>query len=144
MYNPYQPPTAGSAYGGWEPVRPAVVVWFRVYAAVMTLIYLATTIGSFWLASWMADAPDGLRGSEADERAGMGMMLLVVSLACLVAFGVGLFMPARPWAWVYGIVLICIGLTSCLTMPATIPLIIFWIKPETKAYFGRDPTGGGF
>lgn len=144
MYNPYQPPTADPGHGSWEPARPAVVLWFRVYAGVMSAIYLATTAGSFWLASWMADAGDRLNGSEAEELAGMGIMLFVISLACLIAFGVGLFMPARPWAWVYGIVLICIGLTSCLTMPAAIGLIIYWLKPEAKMYFGRDPGGGGF
>jgi hypothetical protein len=34
-------------------------------------------------------------------------------------------------------VLICIGMNSCCLLPASIPLLIFWIKPETKTYFGR-------
>ncbi len=34
-------------------------------------------------------------------------------------------------------VLIGLGLTSCCTWPATIPLIIQWLKPEMKARFGR-------
>ena len=34
-------------------------------------------------------------------------------------------------------VLIAIGLTSCLTIPAALPLLLYWIKPEAKAWFGR-------
>jgi hypothetical protein len=39
--------------------------------------------------------------------------------------------------WVYDIVLICLGMTSVCCMPVTIPLLIFWIKPDAKAWFGR-------
>jgi hypothetical protein len=28
-------------------------------------------------------------------------------------------------------------MTSVCCIPACVPLLIYWIKPETKAYFGR-------
>ncbi|MGB7159266.1 MAG: hypothetical protein WBD40_14450 [Tepidisphaeraceae bacterium] len=52
-------------------------------------------------------------------------------------FGVAPFLPRRPWVWIYDLVLICLGLTSICCMPATIPLLIFWLKPEAKAWFGK-------
>jgi hypothetical protein len=33
-------------------------------------------------------------------------------------------------------VIICLGMTSACFLPVCIPLLIFWIKPETKLYFG--------
>jgi hypothetical protein len=47
-------------------------------------------------------------------------------------------MPRRPWAWIFGLVLICIGLTSLCCLPVAIPLLLSWLKPETKSYFGRN------
>jgi hypothetical protein len=35
----------------------------------------------------------------------------------------------------YDLVLICIGMTSCCILPAAIPLLIFWLKPEAKNWF---------
>ena len=37
-------------------------------------------------------------------------------------------------AWVYGIVVIALGIATCYFFPFSIPLLIFWIKPEVKAY----------
>lgn len=55
-----------------------------------------------------------------------------------IVYGVALFLPRKPYNWIVGIVMIAIGLTSCCFLPAAVPLIIFWLKPETKAYLGRE------
>ena len=59
----------------------------------------------------------------------------VLHSACFSAF----FLPRRPWAWVVHLVLIALGLTSCCTLPASVPLLVWWLKPETQAWFGRRP-----
>jgi len=64
-------------------------------------------------------------------------LLIVICVPLAIGFGVGVFLPREPWAWIYGIVTIGIGMTSCATLPFCIPLLIFWIKPETKAYFDQ-------
>ena len=61
----------------------------------------------------------------------MGLLFFAASL---VPF---LFKP-RPWLWVYDLVIICIGFTSLCTLPGCIALLIYWLKLETKAYFGRS------
>jgi hypothetical protein len=37
--------------------------------------------------------------------------------------------------WIYGIVLIALGMTSACFVPACIPLLIYWLKPDAKSYF---------
>ena len=36
--------------------------------------------------------------------------------------------------------LIAIGLTSCCTIPASVPLLVGWLKPDLRAWFGRPPA----
>ena len=117
--------------------RPAVVVWYRVYCVLMALLYLALVVIGVALVAL------GLMGQEAfdgdpTEAVVMGAVYGVMGFVAFIPFVIGALVPARPWAWVYGIVMICIGLTSCCCMPACIPLLIFWIKPETRRYFGRS------
>ena len=66
-----------------------------------------------------------------------GVIYLVIGLIFGGAYIVGLVTKAQSWAWVYNLVLICVGLTSCLFLPICIPLMIFWLKPEVKAFYGR-------
>jgi hypothetical protein len=112
---------------------PPAVGWFKVYSAGMALIYLATLALSsiFFLLS-----PEDLEMSRFEAMmlgtllGGLGFVLLVVYLAVF-------FLPRRPWVWTYDLVLIAIGFTSCLTLPFSLPLLIFWLKPEVKQHFGR-------
>ena len=48
----------------------------------------------------------------------------------------GVFLPRRSWGLSLGLVLIGLGMASCITWPATIPLLIGWLKPGMKARFG--------
>lgn len=66
-----------------------------------------------------------------------GLVLVAVGAPLLAAYAAGLFLPPRPWSWVAHLVLIAIGLTSCCTMPAAIPLLVAWLKPDLRAWFGR-------
>jgi hypothetical protein len=113
-------------------MRPAVIPWFKAYSAFLTLLYLAVIVyGAF-----MASRPAVFEMPEGFGRF-FGLALAVLGLAFAIGFGAGLFLPRRPWAWVYGLVLICIGLTGC-TLPFSAALLFFWIKPETQAWFGRN------
>lgn len=81
------------------------------------------------------------RNEGADERNSAtellitGVILIAVGLGLSIVFGLAPFLRPAPWLWVYHIVLIAIGLTSVCCFPICIPLLIAWIKPETKAYF---------
>jgi hypothetical protein len=56
----------------------------------------------------------------------------------MIPYAMGPFVKGKSWGWVFGIVLIAIGMTSCCLWPITIPLLIQWIKPEMKRAFGQS------
>lgn len=67
----------------------------------------------------------------------MVMAVALVSLVLFVASIAPFFLIPRPWVWIFDLVLICMGMTSVCFLPMCIPLLIHWLKPETKAWFGR-------
>jgi hypothetical protein len=77
------------------------------------------------------------RESPAEFWLVYGIVFIALGVFFAAVYGAAFLLPRRPWAWIYHIVMIGIGLTSGCTMPAAIPLLIQWIKPETRAYFGR-------
>jgi hypothetical protein len=131
--------TARPEYGASEETRPPAVGWFTVYAIAMALMYFcAIGLGTVLLVF----AP----GSTADEVLELrinGIVCIVVGIPCLAVFAVAPFLPRRRWVWIYDLVLICLGMTNCCCLPVCIPLLIFWIKPETKAWFGHPSARAG-
>lgn len=127
-YEPYVPP-------GFAGRRPAAIVWYRIYAASVVVLY----VGFFVL--WQLFVPLG--PNTAPQRVGWtaeGTMAVVALLSVVAAFA-GFFVlaalvPHKPWGWTVGLIAICLGLSSCFIV-VTVPLLVFWLKPETKAAFGR-------
>jgi hypothetical protein len=106
-----------------------------VYAGLMAAMYLVLLIGGTALPLLAPEEVD----LKADDPPPWAVSLVVgcVSLPFAAAFVAAFFMPVKPWAWIYHLVLICVGFTSACCMLASIPLLIFWVRPETKAYFGH-------
>jgi hypothetical protein len=111
---------------------PSVYKWYVVYCIFMALLYLATAaVGIVFLFV----EPD--REMSAAEAKIMGSVFIILGLVFFVPYALAPFLPRKSWVWVLGLVLICIGLTSTCCLPACIPLLIFWLKPEMKAFYGR-------
>lgn len=115
------------------PARPAVLGWFKVYCVVLCLVYLFFV--GFSLIFFFVD-PEELEMGPAEAMI-MGVFFLVMGLVFFVASLLPLLLKPRPWVWIYDLVVICIGMTSACFLPICVPLLIFWIKPEVKAHFGR-------
>ena len=64
-----------------------------------------------------------------------GVIYAVMGIVFFLLYLAGVFLPVRRWSWVAGLVLIALSFTSCCCVPAAVPLLIFWIEPETKAWF---------
>lgn len=112
---------------------PPVLSWFKIYAGVLTAIYALCALASpvlFFLASQM-------RGDEKVGAMVYAVILLAVGLPFAIACALPFFLPRKPWVWVYNLVIICVGMTSCCIVPASVALLIFWIKPEVKLWFNR-------
>jgi hypothetical protein len=110
---------------------PGVYAWFIVYAVIMALIYLAVAgIGALLLAV----DPVALDMDPIEARI-TGTVYGLIGAFLTLPYAVAPFLPRRRWVWIYDMVLICLGMTSCCTLPACIPMLIFWLRPETKQFF---------
>lgn len=107
--------------------------WYRIYLAVLAVIYLALTGFGIFLAL----VPLETSKYEQNELWIMGVIYAVIGAVFFVLSAVALLLPPKPYNWIVGIVMLAIGMTSCCFIPAVVPLFIFWIKPETQAFFGR-------
>ena len=114
---------------------PAAYKWFVVYCVLMALVcLLMTLIGLVYLLT--EPEPD----MSAEEATIMGVVFLASGLLFFLPYAFAPFLPRRSWVWVFGLVLICLGLSSTCCLPVCIPLLIFWLKPEMKAFYGRTST----
>lgn len=129
---PIRHPPSNSPEMTQEP-KPKVITWFKVYASFLCFLYLAVAAGSLYL---FRAEPSQLQMSATEARI-MGVIFLAMGLALFAACLVPLVLSARPWLWTYDLVIICLGMTSACFLPACIPLLLFWLKPETKRWFGK-------
>lgn len=126
--------------------RPQVITWFKAYCALMIVVYtLVAVLGGVMIAN--PDAlidPDAGAGSSVptsqDEAMIMGVIYLGLGVVLGIAFVVPFLLPRRFGSWIYDLVMICLGLTSVCCMPVTIPLLIFWIKEDTRLWFKNAQT----
>ena len=114
---------------------PPVYKWFVAYCILMALLYLATAVLGV---VFLVIEPD--RDMSAEEAKIMGVVFIILGLVFFVPYVLAPFLPRHSWVWVFGLVLICLGLTSACCLPACIPLLIFWLKPEMKEFYGRIPN----
>ncbi|MDF1756127.1 MAG: hypothetical protein P1U89_25295 [Verrucomicrobiales bacterium] len=126
------PPQPGDYIPG---KTPGAIIWYRVYLVVMCLMFLAVIAGGAVVLS-------GVFPITAEDLDGMppqvlGSIYLIMGIAMIIPYALAFFLPRKPWVWIYHLVMICIGMTGC-TIVASIPLLIFWLKPDVKGYFGRQ------
>lgn len=114
--------------------RPPVIIWFKVYCGLLCFTYLLVLLLS--IPFLMGVIPrDEMPPTMAVL---MGLVFLVLGFALFIACLLPFFLPPKPWVWIYDLVIICLGLTSACFMVFSIPLLIFWLKPEARRYFGRE------
>lgn len=112
--------------------QPQVLLWFKVYCGVMAFIYFLFIL--FGLV-FMILGPSDPEVTTA-EAIFLGIIMSGVGLVFGAAFAVPFFAPKKKWSWIYSIILIALGMTSCCVLPFAIPLLIFWLKPEVKVLYG--------
>lgn len=121
MQNPEQKP--GWGYGVYAPpatasARPAVILWYRVYALATGLVYVLAVAE---MCAWGHAPP---------------LPFVVATAAFALLYCATAFVPLTPRGWLVGLATIGLGLVSCF-FPAAIWLLIVWCRPITKAAFGR-------
>jgi hypothetical protein len=127
--NPYEAPRPATGRGAMARDRPPwVYVAFSIYCMVIALVY--GSLGLFVAADWQL----GLLGDPADRPDRHVLpAVVVICLAVAALFAAGPFLPRRPWAWTYGLILILVGNLFAL------PLTLFWIGRGARGYYARIP-----
>ena len=121
----------------WPPVeRPGVIRWFNGYAVCMAIVYALCVIAGVVFLT-LSEETLRAEGTDVMEVRIQGVALLVVGIPLMLVFAAGPLAPRRNWVWIFHIVLMGIGLTSVCCLPATIPLLIAYIKPEVKTWFEK-------
>lgn len=107
--------------------------WYRVYCAAMAVMYLIVLGAGVFFAT----VPFEASARDQEQMAIMGVIYAILGGVFFAVYAFAAFLPPKPYNWIVGIVMIAIGMTSCCLLPAVIPLLIFWVKPETQAFLGR-------
>lgn len=114
-------------------IAPPIWKFFVAYCAAMALLYLLCIV--FGVLAFFIEPKNQ---EEKTLQIVMGFLFVGLGAVLFLLFAAAPFLPKKPWVWIYDIVLIAVGLTSCACLPVSIPLLIYWLKPETKAFFGRS------
>lgn len=121
--------------------RPSVIVWYKIYCACMALGYIlfsAYIAFLIWFPKEEIVSEGEAVGKALFVLEYLWSGLLVGTIMVSMLYIAAIFLPRRPWAWVYGIFAICIGLPICCLMPLSIPVLVLWFRPETKDHFGWE------
>lgn len=110
---------------------PKVIRWFKIYSGVQCFLYLAFSVFCFFV--YPAETENEQEGARIASA-----LQLVVALGFLGAWVLPRIVPPRPWLWTYDLVVLSIGSLNICMLPASIPLLKAWHKPETKRFFGKS------
>jgi len=125
----YDPPAST------DDPRPRVLFWYRVYAATMMLasgVFLAIVA----FAAWAHAVPRIAVRVGAAQAQPEAIVMFLVAVTALGFYATATFMPLKPWAWTFGLVVIALGLPG-LTIAFCLPMFFAWMKPSVKAAFRR-------
>ncbi|MBI5537459.1 MAG: hypothetical protein HY898_32345 [Deltaproteobacteria bacterium] len=138
------PPSPPAFYGMNDPAgavrqdgpatTPSTVILFKAYAALM----LAAGLAVFALGLTMLLVPTLSRGTSHLGLSGILTGTFYAALGTLQAVPclVALFAKPKPWVWTFDMIIVALGMVICYCWPLSIPLLIYWTKPEVKAHFG--------
>ena len=119
--------------------RPGAVRWYRAFAASLVLTCVASWVVGALLVRHAPDLAADDPATSVAEIELYGYLLIAFGVAFVVPYTVAMLVPRRRWGWYVAIVTIAIGMTSCLWAVPAIFLLLAWLKPDVKAYFGFPP-----
>ncbi len=111
---------------------PQALKWFKVYSSTQAACAALLIFMSLLM---MFLTPSPFSTLERAESRLTSFVALILALPLLGLFLRGLFLGRTWWSWAYSLLLIALGLLTCL-MPVSVLLLIAWFKPETKQYYG--------
>jgi hypothetical protein len=126
---------ATSGGGPPSPTNPPpVLLWQKVYCFAMAALYALIAVLGLAMAVFRDQLAD--EQTPPGEVVVIGLVFVALGVGLAAPFAVAPFLPRRRWVWVLHLVIIAVGMTSCLCIPFAVPLLVFWIRPATQAWFG--------
>jgi len=129
---------------------PPVIAYYRIWCALFAVGYAGLALyGAAKYLGYIEPSLDGMedlftRGNEearrellaTDRKDSLPVAVFCAGAALLYAAAAA--MVKRTYTgWTIGMIAICASIFPfCITVAGMVPLLIHWLKPETKRYFG--------
>lgn len=114
-----------------NPLGSKVFAWYRIFCGLVALTSLVPALIGLLAIINNGSNPTPKEQNDAIEG---GIILIVYGLFYFIPFILALVLPRKPGHWIFGMVLIALSSISCIFLPFAIPLLFYWVKPETRAY----------
>jgi hypothetical protein len=113
---------------------PLVVVWYQTYCAAVAALWATGTVLSVGLVVWSG------RVAEAWSMDPIAAVLFSVTLLLVMLFLTAVHIAGHrtanvPGTWNIHAIVLGLDLTTLFLWPAALPLLWFWLKPETRAWY---------
>lgn len=118
---------------------PPVVVWYGRYCQAMLALFAVVSLYGLRVIATRVELAARMEVDPVAVGLFGGLLSLTLLFLAFVHFA-ALRTPRSPWAWKIHAIVLAIGLTTLVLWPVALPLIWFWMKPETKRFFGVDPN----
>jgi hypothetical protein len=120
-----------------EERPPEGVYYFRIFAVFVAFFALMAILGGLYFMFVPLFAGKGTTGSAAVGSWVMGIIYGGLGVLTFVPSMISLFGGRRPWVHTLGTVLLGLTMTqACCLLPLLVPLLIVWLKPETRRWYG--------
>jgi hypothetical protein len=114
---------------------PTGILLFRVYSGMQALLFLFLALVGVFLIFAPNVWPSAFPVKPGDPPPALiGGIIVALYLIPLTVFVVGVFVPRRPWTYVFGIIACVMSMTCGGCWMLAIPTLIYWLKPETKLW----------
>jgi hypothetical protein len=129
------PPGEGPRSGREGP--PEGVYYYRIFGGVLAalcFVLVAGGVRSFLGPILASGGPSGTAPSTSDIFG--GVFLAAVGVVLLIPCFLSLLGGRRPWVHQLGTMLIALSMITMCCLPLSIPMLMVWLKPETKRWYG--------
>ena len=116
--------------------KSRVIFWYRIYCS-FSGVFVGLLVLLFLVLRSLPDMEQNMSPSDFDEFQITSLLMVVIGIPCAIFYFSCSFMTYRGWHGVLGLISIGLGTKGCC-LPACIPLLIFWIKLETKRWLNRN------
>lgn len=134
---PGYPPQFGPPAGG--DGRPPAVGYARIFAVAMSLLYVGCAL--FGAVSLLGSAAvDAAHSEQRIELMIKGVIMVVMGVPLAILCAYAFIRTEQRTKGMYTLHLVLQGLacTSCCCIPAALPLLLAWLKPGVKQWYGAS------